>query len=514
MKKITILLFSFLSIYSLQAATYTEDFETLTYSGYATASVTLNGYTWEFGGALYGNGSSDFYNGTKSVRIAGTVKDTYGLSTTKIEMTSDKVGGIGTITFQYKKYGSDAQVPWSVEWYDGTQWTSVGTITATSTVQTFNYILNNSAATRFRIVNASFDAAVNSNGKRINIDDITLTNYSAGGVVPTPEITPESKYVFESSQTVSISTYGADTTVYYTTDGTTPTASSLVYSAPFNVSATTTVKAIAIASGGTQSAISSASYSFPVEVANIGAFLSANTATSTTLYKITGTVVVTYQNGSNLYVKDDTGNILIYGSIDQTLNNGQTLTGMYGTYTLYSGVNEFIPQLIPTALSGTSVSPIVMPIASITKEDQAKYVKLEGVKITLKADGSTKVLVSGSDSILYYDKFGVLTGTYDANSTYDLAGVLTVYNSAPELYPTSVEQSSGIVDLISEAESVTGGEGYVLVSSSKALPVNVYSILGLKVASFVTDIGESKIALPKGLYIINIGAETQKVLVK
>ncbi|MBP1618325.1 MAG: hypothetical protein H6Q14_2152 [Bacteroidetes bacterium] len=514
MKKFTLLLFSLLSVYALRAATYTEDFETLTNSGYATASVTLNGYTWEFDGALSGNGSSDFYNGTKSVRIAGTVRTSYALSTTKIEMTSDKAGGVGTITFQYKQYGTDTQVPWSVEWYDGTQWTSVGTITATSTVQTFSYILNNSSATRIRIVNGSFDATVNSNGKRINIDDISLTDYSADGVVPTPEITPESKYVFDGSQTVSISTYGADTTVYYTTDGTTPSASSLVYSDPFSVSSTATVKAIAITSGGAQSAISSATYSFPVEVANIGAFLSANSATSTTLYKITGTVVVTYQNGSNLYVKDDTGSMLIYGSIDQTLSNGQTLTGMYGTYTLYSGVNEFIPELLPTAVSGTSVSPEVMSIASITNDDQAKYVKLEGVKITLKADASTKVLVSGSDTILYYDRFGVLTGTYDVNSSYDLAGVLTVYNSAPELYPTSVEQSSGIVDLISEVESVTGGEGYVLVSTSKALPVNVYSIIGLKITSFITNIGESKIALPKGLYIINIGTKAQKVLVK
>ena len=58
----------------------------------------------------------------------------------------------------------------------------------------------------------------------------------------------------------------ADTTagaaIHYTTDGSTPTTGSQLYSAPFTISASTTVKAIATASGYTQSAQGSASYTY------------------------------------------------------------------------------------------------------------------------------------------------------------------------------------------------------------------------------------------------------------
>ena len=53
-------------------------------------------------------------------------------------------------------------------------------------------------------------------------------------------------------------------TIYYTTDGTTPTTSSTQYTGPILVLVgTTTVKAIAVAPGWSQSAVASATYSIP-----------------------------------------------------------------------------------------------------------------------------------------------------------------------------------------------------------------------------------------------------------
>src|SRR5258707_12412988 len=49
-------------------------------------------------------------------------------------------------------------------------------------------------------------------------------------------------------------------TIYYTTDGSTPTTSSAVYSGALTFTQTTTLKAMAAASGMTNSAVASATY--------------------------------------------------------------------------------------------------------------------------------------------------------------------------------------------------------------------------------------------------------------
>lgn len=60
--------------------------------------------------------------------------------------------------------------------------------------------------------------------------------------------------------TVTISTGTADATIYYTTDGSTPTTSSLIYSSAITINAATTIKAIAVKDGYLNSAVASASY--------------------------------------------------------------------------------------------------------------------------------------------------------------------------------------------------------------------------------------------------------------
>src|SRR5215471_12881545 len=57
----------------------------------------------------------------------------------------------------------------------------------------------------------------------------------------------------------------ANSNIYYTTDGSTPTTSTSKYTAPLSISAATTVKAIATASGYSNSAIATATYSVPAQ---------------------------------------------------------------------------------------------------------------------------------------------------------------------------------------------------------------------------------------------------------
>jgi hypothetical protein len=65
---------------------------------------------------------------------------------------------------------------------------------------------------------------------------------------------------YGSAQNVTISCLTPSSTIYYTTNGSTPTTGSTVYSSSVNVAITETLKAIATASGYLQSAVGSAGY--------------------------------------------------------------------------------------------------------------------------------------------------------------------------------------------------------------------------------------------------------------
>jgi glucosylceramidase len=94
---------------------------------------------------------------------------------------------------------------------------------------------------------------------------ILVAGCSGGGSTTTPPQTPTAATPtfspaagsFTSAQTVAISDSTTGASIYYTTNGTTPTASSTLYSAPVKISATTVIEAIAVASGYSQSAVAS-----------------------------------------------------------------------------------------------------------------------------------------------------------------------------------------------------------------------------------------------------------------
>ena len=87
-----------------------------------------------------------------------------------------------------------------------------------------------------------------------------------GGSTTTPPHTPTlaaptfspASGTYTAAQTVALSDSTAPASIYYTTNGTTPTASSTLYSAPIPVPKTTTIEAIAIASGYNNSTVATA----------------------------------------------------------------------------------------------------------------------------------------------------------------------------------------------------------------------------------------------------------------
>ena len=114
--------------------------------------------------------------------------------------------------------------------------------------------------------------------------------------VPTPEFSPAAG-TYNSAQSVSISDATADASIYYTTNGTTPTSSSTAYTGPIAVSSTETLQAIAVTTG--DSAIASAAYTINSPQPDFLLAASSNSLTVTPGGQGAVTLTVTPENGFN-----------------------------------------------------------------------------------------------------------------------------------------------------------------------------------------------------------------------
>ncbi len=153
---------------------YVVDFEGPgeTKTAYASGTVTLSGLNWNLTEVLIGTSAADWKNGARSARLRGH-------ETSSMTMIESKPNGLGAISFQYRRYGTDAQVDWRVEFStdNGLVWTQIGsdfTASATDDVQTFSETVNIPGNIRIRIKRATETGTDN---RRLNIDDITITDY-------------------------------------------------------------------------------------------------------------------------------------------------------------------------------------------------------------------------------------------------------------------------------------------------------------------------------------------------
>lgn len=151
-----------------------------TNGAYAAATVSLSGINWSIGPeALIGDLVNDWKNGSRSLRLRAR-------NGSLASMTSNKSNGIGTISFSYRRYGTDgSQQPYAVEYStnNGSSWTQIGSnITGTATVQTFNETVNvtGNIRIRFRLTTSPGTGG----DRRLNIDDINITDYT-GAATPT-----------------------------------------------------------------------------------------------------------------------------------------------------------------------------------------------------------------------------------------------------------------------------------------------------------------------------------------
>lgn len=261
---------------------------------------------------------------------------------------------------------------------------------------------------------------------QVRATKITVTVGGDVGLFP-PHITPAGgTYYGPVDVSMSCSTEGAE--IFYTTDGSTPTTSSTLFTAPFTVSEATTVKAIS-AKDDMVSEVVTASYDIAPSVC-LGD-LEAMDNNERLVFDHEATVL--YQYGNYLYLRDECDGVpgygLIYGSTGQTYYTGDIIPpGWGGTKTTYDGHAELtnLTGFKPASRNET-IQPEVITIPQVGEDYWAHFVELKNVYIDQQ---NQLVIDQQGNSCPYYPQ---LTYTVSPTSLQDIKAIVTSYRSKYQL---------------------------------------------------------------------------------
>ena len=127
---------------------------------------------------------------------------------------------------------------------------------------------------------------------------VATATYTIAPAAATPTFSPAAA-TYTSAQTVTISDATSGATIYYTTNGTTPTTASTVYSGPIAVNSTETIEAIAAATGFSNSLVATAAYTINLPTPDFQVSVSPTTLTIVAGQSGMATFTVTPENGFN-----------------------------------------------------------------------------------------------------------------------------------------------------------------------------------------------------------------------
>jgi hypothetical protein len=249
--------------------------------------------------------------------------------------------------------------------------TDGSTPTTSSAVYTGAIVLNQSATVRAM---AAASGMTNS--------AVASAAYTVQQQVATPAFSPAGG-TFTSSVSVTLTCSTPGATIHYTTDGSTPTTASPAYTGPIPVTQTRTVRAMATASGMTNSAVASATYTIVQTVATPVLNPAGGTYTNTLSVTITvgtsGATIHYTTDGSTPTTASPAYTGAIPVTQTRTIRAMAAASGMANsavasaTYTLQAATPTFNPP------SGNFILPRFVSISSASP----------GVTIYYTADGST-----------------------------------------------------------------------------------------------------------------------------
>jgi len=179
---------------------------------------------------------------------------------------------------------------------------------------------------------------IDNNLNERNVTQTISLNGTGTAQAATPTFTPAAG-TYSTAQTVAISDVTPGATIYYTTDGTTPTTSSSVYSGPFTVSSSETLEAIATASGYSTSTVATAAYT-----------ITTPASASMPVFSIDGGI---YSSAQTVTISDSTPGATIYYTTDSSTPT--TSSNVYSGPITVSGWETLEAMAVAT---GYEMSPV------------------------------------------------------------------------------------------------------------------------------------------------------------
>jgi hypothetical protein len=235
-------------------------------------------------------------------------------------------------------------------------------------------------------------------------DSLTSAVASATYVIETPAATPTfspaaGTYIGDQQVTISDATTGAS--IFYTTNGATPTDSSTKYTGPITITATTTIKAIATATGSLTSAVATAAYKI-------------DPATATPTFSPAGG---TYPSAQQVTIKDSAVGATIYYT-----TNGSTPTTSSTRYTAAFTVST-TTTINAIAKSGFDAAS---PVASVTYTIGTEAAAATPTFSPAAGSYATAQQVTISDSTAGAAIYYTTNGTTPTTASTPYTGAITV----------------------------------------------------------------------------------------
>jgi len=201
-----------------------------------------------------------------------------------------------------------------------------------------NYTITNLGAGTYTVTPslAGYSFSPTSHSETISGSDITGVNFTATHLqVATATFSPVAG-TYSEAQTVTVSNASSALSgfaMYYTTDGSSPTTGSTLYTGPITVSDSLTLKVLSVATGYLNSAIASAAYI-------IGFAISGNAGVAGATVNVTGT-------SAGSATADGSGNYSVSGLVD----GSYTVTPVLARY-------KFTPASRNKTISGGDVTGV------------------------------------------------------------------------------------------------------------------------------------------------------------